>query len=94
MDFELVLCLTGLLLVTGWIPGEGLGCKVTRPIVELDALHTFHSNHLEIFRVCIVVGIFFILDCLVLNIYGLMCSPWITCATICGLLESIQLWNI
>ena len=94
MDLELVLSLTGLLLVTGWIPGEGLGCKVTRPIVELDALHTFHSDHRENFRVCTVVGICFILDCLVFYIYGLMCSPWITFATICGLLESIQLWNI
>ena len=45
MDFELVLSLTGLLLVTGWIPGEGLGCKVTRPTVDQDAMHTVHYNH-------------------------------------------------
>ena len=62
MVFELVLSLTGLLLVSGWILGEGLGCKVTRPIVELDALHTFHSNHRENFRVYTVVGIVVSLD--------------------------------
>ena len=93
MDFELVLSLTGLLLVTGWIPGEGLGCKVTRPIVELDALHTFHSNHRENFKVCTVVGIFFILDFgaqyLWINVLPLdyVCyNLWI--------IGSIQLWNI
>ena len=79
MDFELVPSLTGLLLVTGWIPGEGLGCKVTRPIVELDALHTFHSNHRENFKACTVVGIFFALDYVCYNL-------WI--------IGSIQLWNI
>ena len=45
MGLELVLCITGLLSVTGWIPGEGLGCKVTRPTVDQDAMHTVHYNH-------------------------------------------------
>ena len=93
MDFELVLCLTGLLLVTGWIPGEGLGCKVTRPIVELDALHTFHSNHRENFKACTVVGIFFILVCLVLYLYGLLCSPWIKFTTIGGTMDTVHQIN-
>ena len=91
MDFELVLCLTGLLLVTGWIPGEGLGCKVTRPIVELDALHTFHSNHRENFRVYTVVGIVVILDFgaqyvllgLSVNCGSYICSSsWIKCQSV------------
>ena len=38
------------------------GCKVTRPTVELDAVHTFHYNHRENFRVYTVVRIVFILD--------------------------------
>ena len=90
MDFGLVLCLTGLPLVTGWIPGEGLGCKVTRPTVELDALHTLHYNHQEIFKVYALVGIF-ILVCLVLS--GLMCSPWIKFATISGIMDTVHQIN-
>ncbi len=47
MDSELVLCLTGLLWITGWIPGETLGCMFTRQKVEPDAasVHVFHYNH-------------------------------------------------
>ena len=90
MDFEVVLCLTELLLVTSWIPGEGLGCKVTRPTVELDALHTLHYNHQEIFKVYALVGVYNLV-CLVLS--GLMCSPWIKFATISGIMDTVHQIN-
>ena len=54
MDFGLVLCQTGLSLVTSWIPGEGLGSTVMRPKVKLDAVHNLHYNHREIFNVYVV----------------------------------------
>ena len=82
--------LTGLPLVTGWIPGEGLGCKVTRPKVELDALHTLHYNHQEIFKVYALVGIY---NLVCLGISGLMCSPWIMSATISGIKDIVHQIN-
>ena len=78
MDSELVLCLTGLLWVTGWIPGEALGCIVTRPTVVLDALHTCHYNHRRTSKstLCWNSSSWIICATICATIYGFKCSPW------------------
>ena len=81
MDFGVVLCLTELPLVTGMIPGDCLGCIVTRPTVELDSWNTLHYNHREIFKVYTLVGIY-ILVCLVL--------PGLMFTTISGIMDTVH----
>ena len=45
MGYGVVLCSTGLPMVTSMIPGDCFGCMSTRPKVELESWTTLHYNH-------------------------------------------------